>query len=77
MSRKEGATMVGKDKNSADFNANTIYLLTYIFFLRPDQIILHGWSIGGFTASCLAMNYPDVKGVVSFKKLTLVPARGN
>jgi len=31
---------------------------------RPDQIILHGWSIGGFTASCLAMNYPDVKGVV-------------
>ena len=31
---------------------------------RPDQIILHGWSIGGFTASCLAMNYPDVKGVI-------------
>ena len=31
---------------------------------RPDQIILHGWSIGGFMASGLAMNYPDVKGVV-------------
>jgi hypothetical protein len=31
---------------------------------RPEQIILHGWSIGGFTTSCLAMNYPEVKGVV-------------
>ena len=31
---------------------------------RPDQIIVHGWSIGGFTASCLAMNYPELKGVV-------------
>ena len=31
---------------------------------RPEQIIVHGWSIGGFTASCLAMNYPEIKGVV-------------
>ena len=76
MSRKEGATMVGKDKRSADFNANAIYLLTYIFLLRPDQIILHGWSIGGFTASCLAMNYPDVKGVVIINNST-VPAKRN
>ena len=30
----------------------------------PDQIILHGWSIGGFTTTCIAMNYPEVKGVV-------------
>ena len=31
----------------------------------------HGWSIGGFTASVLAMNYPDIKGVVSFIDLFL------
>ena len=31
---------------------------------KPDEIIIHGWSIGGFTASVLAMNYPDVKGVI-------------
>jgi len=38
----------------------------------PEQIIIHGWSIGGFTASFLAMSYPDVRGVVidaSFDKL--------
>ena len=31
----------------------------------PDQIIIHGWSIGGFPASWVAMNYPDIKAVVS------------
>ena len=76
MSRKEVATMVRKDKRSAEFDTNAIYLLTYMFLPRPDQIILHGWSIGGFTASCLAMNYPDVKGVVIITNLT-VPARRN
>ena len=30
----------------------------------PNQIILHGWSIGGFSASWIAMNYPDIKAVV-------------
>ena len=31
----------------------------------PDQIILHGWSIGGSPVSWAAMNYPDIKAVVS------------
>ena len=38
----------------------------------PEQIIIHGWSIGGFTASFLAMSYPNIRGVVidaSFDKL--------
>ena len=30
----------------------------------PNQIVLHGWSIGGFSASWVAMNYPDVKALV-------------
>lgn len=30
----------------------------------PDDIIIHGWSIGGYTASWAAMNYPDVRGVI-------------
>jgi len=29
-----------------------------------DHIILHGWSIGGFTVSWAAMTYQDVKAVV-------------
>lgn len=31
----------------------------------PENIILFGWSIGGYSSSWAAMNYPDVKGVVS------------
>lgn len=49
------------DANAAD--AVMQFAINELGF-RPDQIILHGWSIGGFTASCMAMNYPDVKGVV-------------
>lgn len=30
----------------------------------PENIILFGWSIGGYTASWAAMNYPDIKGMV-------------
>ena len=32
---------------------------------QPDNIILFAWSIGGYSASWAAMNYPDVKHVVS------------
>ncbi|CAH1787289.1 unnamed protein product [Owenia fusiformis] len=31
---------------------------------QPDQIVLFAWSIGGYTATWAAMNYPDVKAVV-------------
>lgn len=31
---------------------------------KIENIILFGWSIGGYSASWAAMNYPDVKGVV-------------
>ena len=36
-----------------------------------DQIIFHGWSIGGYPASWAAMNYPDAKGVVRFYSLII------
>lgn len=32
----------------------------------PENIVLFGWSIGGYTASWAAMNYPDLKGVVGY-----------
>jgi len=31
---------------------------------KVENIIVMGWSIGGYTATWLAMNYPDVKGLV-------------
>ena len=32
---------------------------------RVEDIVVMGWSIGGYTSSWLAMNYPDIKGLVS------------
>lgn len=31
----------------------------------PDNIAVFAWSIGGYTASWVAMNYPDLKYIVS------------
>jgi len=31
---------------------------------HPENILVTGWSIGGYSATWLAMNYPDVKGVI-------------
>lgn len=31
---------------------------------KPENIILFGWSIGGYTTTWAAMNYPDVKGII-------------
>lgn len=36
---------------------------------KIDNIVLFGWSIGGYTATWAAMNYPEVKGVVCFEGL--------
>jgi hypothetical protein len=57
-----GAPFPQQEVNAAD--AVMQFAIQQLGF-RPDQIILHGWSIGGFTASWLAMSYPDVQGVVS------------
>ncbi|CAH2013606.1 unnamed protein product [Acanthoscelides obtectus] len=31
---------------------------------KPENIILFGWSIGGYTSTWAAMSYPDIKGLV-------------
>ncbi|KAF5269500.1 hypothetical protein FQA39_LY08689 [Lamprigera yunnana] len=31
---------------------------------KIENILLFGWSIGGYTATWAAMNYPDIKGIV-------------
>jgi dipeptidyl aminopeptidase/acylaminoacyl peptidase len=33
---------------------------------KPENIFMFGWSIGGYAVTWAAMNYPDIKGVVSF-----------
>lgn len=32
----------------------------------PENILLFGWSIGGWSSLYSATQYPNVKGVVSF-----------
>ena len=32
---------------------------------KVENIIVMGWSIGGYTSTWLAMNYPEIKGLVS------------
>lgn len=39
------------------------FAITKLGFL-PENIILFGWSIGGYSALWLATQYPDIKGVV-------------
>lgn len=29
-----------------------------------ENIVIYAWSIGGFSATWAAMNYPDIKGLV-------------
>lgn len=56
-----GAPYSQNEANAAD--AIMQFALNHLGF-KPENIILHGWSIGGFTSSSLAMNYPEVKGIV-------------
>lgn len=37
----------------------------------PQNIVLFGWSIGGYTTSWAAMSYPDVKAVVCTLRIIL------
>ena len=32
---------------------------------KVENIVVMGWSIGGYTSTWLAMNYPEIKGLVS------------
>lgn len=32
---------------------------------QPEEILLFGWSIGGYSSLVAAAQYPDIKGVVN------------
>lgn len=33
---------------------------------KIENIVIYAWSIGGFSATWAAMNYPEIKGLVRF-----------
>lgn len=43
----------------------------YELFFAPEDIVIYGWSIGGFTAAYGAANYP-IKALVRYT-LLLIP----
>ncbi|ESO10188.1 hypothetical protein HELRODRAFT_185319 [Helobdella robusta] len=56
-----GLPLPDQEQNAID--AVMQYSINVLGFQPPD-IILFAWSIGGYTASWAAMNYPDVKCVI-------------
>lgn len=56
-----GAPYPDQDQNAVD--AVMQFAITDLGF-TPDNIILYGWSIGGYSTLYAASQYPDVKGVV-------------
>ena len=39
---------------------------------KVEDIIVMGWSIGGFPSSWLAMNYPEISGLVRLNVFVLL-----
>lgn len=57
----QGSPYPDQDQNAVD--AVMQFAITDLGF-TPDNIILYGWSIGGYSTLYAASQYPDVKGVV-------------
>lgn len=56
-----GAPYPSEELNAIDIVMQ--FAVNHLQFL-PENIVLFGWSIGGYPCSWAAMNYQDVKGVV-------------
>jgi hypothetical protein len=50
-----------QDENAVDA---VLHFAIHRLGFKLENILLFGWSIGGYTTAWAAMNYPDVKGVV-------------
>lgn len=59
---KQGIPLPSQEQNAVD--AVMQYAINSLGF-TPDNIAVFAWSIGGYTASWVAMNYPDLKYIVS------------
>ncbi|KZS18192.1 Protein ABHD16A [Daphnia magna] len=56
-----GTPFPRQDQNAIDIVVQ--FALNKLNF-PAEHIIIYGWSIGGFTASWAAMNYPNIRGVM-------------
>lgn len=64
----KGTPEPSQEQNAVDAVMQyAIYRLGY----KPEDIVVFAWSIGGYTATWAAMNYPDIKYLVNFKHLKI------
>lgn len=57
----QGQPYPQQDQNAIDA---VIQFAIHVLGFQPDEILLFGWSIGGYSSLVGAVQYPDVKGVV-------------
>ncbi|GFS55301.1 hypothetical protein TNIN_116731 [Trichonephila inaurata madagascariensis] len=56
-----GLPFPNQELNAADV---VMQFAIYKLGFKLENIVIYAWSIGGFSATWLAMNYPDIKGLV-------------
>ena len=59
----KGAPYPAQEENAIDCVMR--FAIDHLGF-PEEKIILHGWSIGGYTATWAAMNFPKIKSLVKF-----------
>lgn len=57
----QGSPYPKQDQNAIDA---VMQFAIHKLGFQPEDIILFGWSIGGYSSLVAAAQYPDVKGVV-------------
>lgn len=62
----QGQPFPNQDQNAMD--AVVQFAINKLGF-APENIVLFGWSIGGYSSLWASTQYPDIKGVVSLKTI--------
>lgn len=68
-----GSTGLPYPENEQDAMESVVQFALQRLRFRQENILLYGWSIGGYTISWAAMNYPQVRSVVSVTVCSLWP----
>lgn len=61
----QGLPYPQQDQNAIDA---VVQFAIHVLGFQPEDILLFGWSIGGYSSLVAATQYPDVKGVVCYMK---------
>lgn len=57
----QGVPLPSQERNAIDVVVQ--YAINELDF-NIEDIVMYGWSIGGYTATWAAVNYPDLRGLV-------------